>query len=251
MVKLRPARPGVAGGGLKTPESTTQQVGQAPDGFGKYIQWAPGDQALALMVFLNTADSTGVAVLGVNKTDTIELVSAAGNASFSEGTANKGIPAAIGIVAAGANIGAAAFGFPEAAPLIGAASKFAQEQFAEKPLKTKQRDAYGVDPGSQHKARQEGGVLICMPGAHGTYSSGEDEKFWIKEPGNRIDRHRPDHVKKAFFIRRGMGPQTMADAGDLYMLAWDHDFRDNLGFYELHVILRRGSGRVPPPPEVE
>lgn len=231
--------------GLHIPASKTTAVGQAPEGFGKWVEWRDSDRELALMVFINSADPMGVGVLGVNATDRFELVAAVGHASFSQETENEGISSAIGIVAAGANLTASAFGFPEAAPLIGAAERFAQDQYKEKEVKTKVRDAYGEEPRTKHKARQEGGVLICMPGARGVYTSGEDEKFWVKKPGNRINANRPDHVKKAVFIRRGMGPVTSTDAGELFMLAWDHNFSDNVGFYKLHVLMKRGSGRVP------
>jgi hypothetical protein len=235
---------------LHAPASTTQQVGAAPNGFGKYIGWAAGDEQLALVIFLNAGDPTGVAIQGVKATDRIQFVAAAGSASFAEETKNKGVAAAIGVVAAGAQVTAAAFGAPQAAPVIGAARTFAQQQFQAKQLKTKVRDPYGEDPKSHQKARQEGGVLVCSPTAHGVLYSGADGRFWIKEPGNRIDTHRPDHIKhyNSFFLRRGMRPQTFADAGDIYLIPWDFDFTDNFGFYELHVILKRGSGRVPAEP---
>jgi hypothetical protein len=233
-----------------SPASTTTQVGDAPEGFGKYVQWDADDDELALVVFLNAADPMGVAILGVTAGDTLELVSAAGLASFAEDTENEGVSSIIGIVAAGASLAASAFGAPEATPVIGAGATFAQDRFKERQVKTKRRDPYGVDPGSQHKARQEGGVLICRPEAHGVYYSGNDEKFWIKKPGDRIDRHRPDHLgRNANFIRRGMGRTMSRGAGDLYLVAWDHIFSDNFGFYELRVIMRRGD--VPEPSPVD
>ena len=91
-------------------------------------------------------------------------------------------------------------------------------------------------------------MLICKPEAHGIYYSGEDARFWIKEPGNRIDSHRPQHMgRNANFIRRGMGPTRSRRGGDLFLVAWDFEFSDNAGFYELHVIMRRGD--LPPDPE--
>jgi hypothetical protein len=238
--------------GLKTPASQTGQVGEAPDGFGKYVIWSEKDPQLALVIFLNSGDPMGVGVLGIKPTDRIQFVSSVGHASFSESTENKGVPALIGIAAAGADLTAAAFGFPEVAPLIEAGSKFAKEQFKEKEVKDKIRDPFGEDPGSHDMARQEGGVLVCSPTAHGILSSGTDQELWVKK-GKRIDANRPDHVRRAksFFLRRGMGEQTFAEGGDMFLLAWDFDFSDNFGFYELHVIMKRGSGKVPTPTPVE
>jgi len=224
------------------PSSTTTQVGEAPDGFGKYVQWDENDEALALVLFVNAADPLGVGILGVTPGDTLELVAAVGLASFDEEIENEGISSLIGVIAAGAQATAAAFGAPEAGPVIQAGAKFAQDRFKEKQVRSKVRDPYGVDPGSQHQARQEGGILFCRPEAHGIYYSGKDEKFWIKKPGNRIDSHRPEHLgQNANFIRRGMGPTRSRRGGDLYLVAWDHVFSDNAGFYELHVIMRRGD----------
>jgi hypothetical protein len=116
-------------------------------------------------------------------------------------------------------------------------------------VRTKIRNAYGVEPKEKEFARQEDGVLVCAPQAHGALSSGGDEKFWVKRPGNRIDANRPEHVRttKSFFLRRGMGEQTFSAAGDVVLIASDHVFPDNHGFYELHLILKRGSGKVPAP----
>jgi hypothetical protein len=231
----------------RSPASVTTQVGEAPEGFGKYVQWAQEDTELAVVVFLNAADPLGVAILGVTPGDTFGLEFAAGLASFAEDTENEGVSSIIGIVAAGATMGASAFGVPEAGPLIAEGASFAQDKYKERQVRTKVRDAYGEDPSSRRKARQEGGVLVCKPEAHGTYYSGHDERFWIRFPGDRIDRNRPEHLgRNAFFIRRGMGPQRVREAGDLCLLAWDHVFPDNFGFYELHVIMRRGD--LPPTP---
>jgi hypothetical protein len=142
--------------GITTPTSKTMQVGEAPEGFGKYVMWSDEDSQLALVVFLNAGDPMGVGVLGVKATDKVQFVAAVGHASFSESTENKGVPAMIGIVAAGGNVTAAAFGFPEAAPVIKAGSAYAKEQFKEKNVKTMVRDPYGEDPSSHHKAKKEG-----------------------------------------------------------------------------------------------
>jgi hypothetical protein len=235
---------------LHPPASTTVQVGEAPDGFGKWINWNDPDEQLALVVFLNAADSLGVMVHNVRATDRIQIVAATGLASFSETTKNKGISAAIGVVAAGGELAATSFGHPEAVPVIDAARQFAQEEFREEKVKTKVRDAFGEDPKSHTMARQEGGVLVCTPSAGGALYSAEADKFWIKPPGNRIDANRPDHVRKfkSFFLRRGMHPQTFKDAGTVVIVPWDWHFTDNAGFYELHLILKRGSGKLPPQP---
>jgi hypothetical protein len=232
--------------GSTMPSSSVVQVGEAPDGFGKLVAWSDQDAELALVVFLNTADPLGVAIQGVKATDTMQLVSATGLASFGQDTEIKGWGALIGLVTSGVGLTAAAFGSNAAAPLISGGAAFAKDHLGEEKIGTLVRDPFGEDPKSHNKARQEGGVLVCAPAAQGIFSSGEDEKFWIRKPGDRTDENRPEHVAagKSFFVRRGMEPRTFDDAGDVYVVAWDFDFPDNVGFYELHLILRRGNGVV-------
>jgi hypothetical protein len=37
-----------------------------------------------------------------------------------------------------------------------------------------------------------------------------------------------------------MGPRRLNGTGDLFLCAWDWNFPDNAGFYEVHFILKRG-----------
>jgi hypothetical protein len=238
----------IAGPGKPKPKSTVVTVGEAPDGFGKQILWHPDDAALAAVVFLNAGDYLGVMISGAKPTDRINIVSATGIASFAEETENEGVGALIGIVAAGATLTATAFGAPEAAPLIGAAAKYAADRFQEKKVKTRRRDAFGEDPGNGHKARQEGGVLISLPEARQAYYSGngDHQERWIKQPGTRDEAHYPSHVKNAFFLQsRTRNERVTGAEGDFIVYPWDHDFGDNFGFYRLNVLLTRGSGKPP------
>ena len=226
------------------PRSTVTTVGEGPDGFGKQVSWDPGDSRLAAVVFLNAGDSLGVMIKGAKPTDTLRVISATGLASFAEDIENEGAGAIIGIVAAGANATAEAFGAPELKPVIDAGAAFAKDHYKEKLVKTKVRDPFGEDPASGLKARQEGGVIISMPGAAGLYYSGKEKKRWIKSPGTRTDANRPDHVDQAHFLRRSMTLRTFT-AGDFIINAWDYNFTDNFGFYRLHVLLQRGDGKLP------
>jgi hypothetical protein len=226
------------------PKSAIVTVGEAPQGFGKQVLWDPGDAALAVVAFINAADPFGVMISGVKPTDTIEFVSATGLASFAEDTENEGVSSFIGIVAAGANVAASAFNAQAAAPLINAAAQFAQEQFKENKVKTKRRDAFGQDPGSGLRARQEGGVLVSMPAAGQIFYSGNSDhrERWIKEPGIRDVAHMPNHIVGAFFLQSGHDRAESDSEGDIIVYAWDHVFDDNFGFYRLHFLLRRGDG---------
>jgi len=234
--------------GTPKPKSEILMVGEAPDGFGKQVIWHPDDTGLALIAFLNAGDYLGVMISGIKQSDTIEFVFAGGLASFAEETENEGIASIIGIVAAGANAAAAAFDAPEAKEVIDRAASYAQSQFQEKKVKTKRRDPFGEDPASGHKARQEGGVLVSLPEARRQYYSGDEDHQdrWIKKPGTRDNAHHPEHVKGAFFLQpNSQNKRTAGAAGDIIIYPWDFKFEDNFGFYRLHILLKRGNGRLP------
>jgi hypothetical protein len=235
--------------GLKKPNSTIVGAAGLPEGFGNVIQWAPEDVGLAAVAFLNTGDPMGLMVTGVRTTDTIEFVHMDGLASFAEDIENEHVSAIIGIVGAGAGIGAATFGAPEAAPGIAKATEFAQSMFKEKKVKTKVRDVFGQDPSSGGHAEQEGGVIVSLPAARTTYYSGNSDhkERWIKKPGFPRDRaHRPDHAEGAFFLQPGTDNRKAATTdGNITLCAWDFAFGDNFGFYRLHILLKRGSGKFP------
>ncbi|MES0000958.1 hypothetical protein NKJ90_19495 [Mesorhizobium sp. M0051] len=231
--------------------SIPKVIGDAPKGFGQTLPWDPADEELAVVAFVNPADVLGILITGVTKGDTIEVVSASGIASYSEDTKNEGVAGFIGVVGVGAGIAATAFGAPEIVPLVTAATKYAQEQWKEEKVKTKRRDAFGVDPGSQHKARQEGGILISMPAAGGPITSGNNDhrENWIKEPGDRVAKNYPPQVKNAFFVTRDRPSARATVDGDIYIIAWDHKFEDNFGFYRVNLLLKRGD--TPDPGDVD
>ena len=222
-------------------------LGEPPSGFSLSFDFKPEMDKVALVAFLSAADPFGILITGMTKFDTIQFVHAAGIASFSEETKNKNIGSFIGLVAAGASVTAASFGAPEVVPVIQAAEKFAKDVFKEEKIKTKVRDAFGVDPSSKHKARQEGGVVISMPTGNTmqTFYSGNDsveDTHWIKKPGDRTHRHLPDHMvgQGAFFLQTGKPNKEMCrHEGSLLIYPWDHVFNDNFGFYRLEIILER------------
>ena len=225
-----------------------------PAGFGKGFTWDRAENEAVLVVFVNAADPLGVSIDGLQAGDTAQIMSASGVASFSEDKGNPLASSIVGLVATGANVAATALGAPEVVPVITAAEKFAQDQFKATGAKTKKRDAFGVDPGSGHKARQEGGLLVCLPEAGGTLYSGDgDHKTrWIKGDGVRSDDKLPAHLFGAFFPRQGEtvhNTRVVRQGGQMYLLPWDWKFEDNAGYYKVFVKLKKGNG--PPPVVIE
>jgi len=222
-------------------------LGQPPAGFSPSFEFKPEMEKAALVAFLSAADLFGLLISGMTKFDTIEFVSAAGIASFSEDIENEGIASFIGVVATGASVVASSFGAPEVVPIIKSAEQFAKERFKEEKVKTKRRDAFGVDPSTQHKARQEGGVVVSMPTGiiMQTFYSGDDSvesTRWIKKPGDRTSKNLPDHMKGqgVFFLQPGKQNKEMCrHDGSILIYPWDHKFEDNFGFYRLQIILEK------------
>jgi hypothetical protein len=224
-----------------------------PPGFGSGFTWDRAEDEALLVMFINAADPLGISIDGLQAGDQVQVLSASGIASYSEDKGNPLASSIVGLVAKGANIAITAAGAPEAVPLINAAEEFAREQFKATNAKTKRRDAFGVDPSSGHKARQEGGLLVCLPEAGGIFYSGNSDhkERWIKQNGVRSDDHLPAHVFGSFFPMQGFASHNtriVQQSGQMYVTAWDHIFEDNAGFYKAFVKLRKGNG--PPEPVI-
>jgi hypothetical protein len=220
------------------------EVGRPPEGFGHGFHWDRKDDQIRLVLFINAADTVGVCIDGVQDGDMVHVTSAAGLCYFDKDKGNPRLASLVGLVAAGAQAGAAAYGVPEAAPLIAAAEKFAAEQFKGTGEKKKPRDPFGVDPGSGHKARNEGGVVVCMPADGGPVYSGKRGRR-ITKNADRTDHIRPPHFKYGYFLQRepDKNVRTASDNGQMYVLAWDFAFEDNAGYYKVFLHIKKG----PPP----
>src|SRR5262249_33803082 len=176
-------------------------------------------------------------------------------ASYSEDKGNPTASSIVGLVAKGANIALGAAGAPEVVPLVNAAEEFAREQFKATNAKTKRRNAFGVDPGSGHKARQEGGLLGCLPEAGGIFYSGDGshKDRWIKGDGVRSDANLPAHMFGSFFPKQGENSHNsriVQQDGQAYITAWDWKFEDNAGLNKVLGKLTNGNGLPQTPPTI-
>lgn len=240
------AAPHTKGSALAVIKADATTVGNPPTGFGLGFVWDRADNEALLVIFLNAADSLGVSIEGVQAGDQVQFLGASGVASFSE---DKGDPLAssiVALIAAGAKVAADEENAPEVKPLIDAAEQFAKDQFKATNAKNKRRDAFGVDPASGLKAREEGGVLICMPEAGGTFYSGDSDhkSRWIQGDGVRSDDHLPSHVAGGFFPLQGRldhNTRTAEQTAPMFVLPWDWNFDDNAGFYKVFLKLIKGN----------
>jgi hypothetical protein len=230
---------------------TATGVGALPNGYqpGRF-DWDRQHGNVLLALFVNAADAFGVSIGGIEAGDTIIVESCSGIASFSEDTGSPLAASIVGVLAAGLDLAATLSGHAELTPVIEAGETFAKDQFKATHAKTKLRDAFGVDPGSGHKAKQEGGVIISFPEAQGPYYSGNDDhkERWIKAPGDRSDTNRPAHVHYGFFPFReapAHNRRIVHASGELFVTPWDWSHGDNAGYYRVVLHIFR-VGDAPP-----
>ncbi len=210
-------------------------VGISPRGYGKVHFWDRKEEQITLIAYINPADPLGVAVTNLQPGDIVEITSATGIASFSDGHGRL-ISSLIGAAAIAG--GALA---PEAYPFIRAGEEFAKANFS-RGNRGKQRDPFGLDERGKYQ-KCEGGVLISLPSAGGVYYSTEG---CLKEKLPRYDDVKPDHVEYGFFLVRPKNGsdenwRRVAIAGEMYMLAWDRKFTDNQGYYMVMLRITQGD----------
>ena len=241
-VRRTPARaPGV----IAKDAGTLDTIGEPPPGFGQIFTWNREDAEILLAAFLNSADSMGIAIVGVKDGDRLIVENATGIASFSEGN-GKTIAGIVSVIATAAQAGAAIIGAPEAAPIIEAGAAFATQQYGQ-PSRGKQRDPFGLEGTTLRRC--EGGVLIAFPTAGGVYDSkGGCVKGSDDTNGNRSDNRRPDHMTDAVFLMRSVRERPIRGDGVLSLVAWDRKFEDNQGHYRLILRLTRSDALIPDGP---
>lgn len=234
-------------GAVAKDAGTIETIGEAPPGFGQVFTWNRSDAEIVLVAFLNSADSMGIAIVGVKDGDRLIVENATGLASFSEGN-GKLIGGIISVIAAAGEAGSALAGAPAAIPVIQAGAAFATERFGQ-PSRGKQRDPFGLE--GNKLRRCEGGVLIAFPNAGGVYDS---KGGCVKGPddtnGSRSDNRRPDHMNGAVFLIRSVRERRMEGDGVLSFVSWDREFDDNQGHYRLILRLTRSDALPPPPPVI-
>lgn len=235
----------------KSQKSQSFVIGDQPDGFGTGFKWGREDDEILLAVFINVADYLGVSIDGLYPGDVLKFCSGTGTASFTKDDGNPIASSLVGLVATGARIATSIAGFPEAVPLVDAAESFAKDQFKATNAHNAIRDVYGVEPGTGHKAKREGGIIICLPGSGGVFYSGDKDhrERWIQEPGDRMDKNMPKHVYSAFFPMRGMDAHNtrkinydVQEPQQAYIVAWDDGqldhFSDNAGYYKIFIHIK-------------
>ena len=93
-------------------------------------------------------------------------------------------------------------------------------------------------------ARKEGGVLVCMPQAHGPiYATNRNYLHQDAERNGRLHEYVPPHNReKCFFpYPDGLMEARAADDGTVHVLTFDKDHKDNDGAYDVEFTIVRAE----------
>ena len=223
-----------AGGGpASAPPMSAEDIKVKENRFGPDVELDDGFFEVEIWADIEAVDDRGIAIDAVKAGDTVSIRAISGQASFS------GQPGAIKVLRSVI--------YSASAGLIRkpAAVKAAEDQVGiakRRPEQGKERDGYGQDENGNY-ARNEGGVIVCMPAAGGPmYAHDRNHLRPGAESEGRLDKFlSPDMRGKCFFPTRDeLGQERkVARDGILYVLAFDRDFKDNAGGYEVSLLIKR------------
>ena len=176
-------------------------------------------------------DSIGVSVSGLRQGDVIEIHSISGQCSFAGGDRERGDKVLSMVDVVGAFTPDA---WDTALKAIRSAIPILKGDL--------KRDGYGKEGGDTSYAKKEGGIIICMPAAGGTLDSNPDTRPEVKDGYGRLPK---DDATWKFPIRFPItvhsNRYTVEGCGVLNIAAFDHDFQDNAGVYEVVFSVTRKS----------
>ena len=198
---------------------------------------------------ISAADPHGVSVDGVEDGDTLTIETLSGVAYFSGKSGWWQVASAVykvtaGVVPTGSIAANAITEIIEFLPGDG------EDDVVTKA--SKPRDAYGRQLDDGRFAEEEGGIVICMPVAGGPMYS-HDANHFTREGEARPQEGQPvrddwrgmkpesEMPGKCFPVARGKTTYNVKGSGVLHVYAFDHNYRDNAGSYEIKFRIERAS----------
>ena len=178
-------------------------------------------------------DATGVRLNNLEVGDVVKIRSISGWCTFSD--KNRGSIAKEIFSLAAPFVGGA---LPSAAKTALDSLKKDAGFMSSEPTKGKARNGWGRVQGKDEYAIKEGGIIVCMPGAGGPIASRDETRpHKDAEEHGRLPKYFPKGIQgSAFFPCRGDGGQREMEApedGAAWILAFDHEYKDNHGVYEV------------------
>ena len=206
----------------------------------------PEAKKISLWAVVTANDKEGLIIDGLNPGDRVEIDSGNGIASFKD-TNMKPLKSIITIAQAATEAGAAVLTEGESLALH---DQFQMSFDAIKDaipdnIKHARRDAWGQDPGTGDYAKHEGGLIVCMPSAHGAiYATEENYLASGAKQNGRQPKYFSNNINRlnSFFpcmCRGGIREAICKEDGAINILAFDSKFTDNAGYYEFNVDITR------------
>ncbi len=204
-------------------------------------------EAFKLFASISSTDDNGIIIDNVKKGDEIIIYDASGIASFRM-SSMKLVKAVVGIANA---IGTKALVYATdgaALPFTKAWNKALSsigEAIDDGKIKHSRRDAYGCDPGSDDYAKNEGGLIVCMPKSKGAIYATDSYHLTgdTKNKGRREEYYsKKTKEKNAFFPcpEKGCRMSGIAEeSGAAHILSFDDKFTDNCGAYTVGILVIR------------
>ena len=225
-----------------TPESQSVESGGAED--PSDIDWVDGSRISlgesgkkwTVWASINAAHDKGVSVENVRAGDklTIEAISGVGYFAGRKGwwRVLSVIYNVSGVFAPTGSAAANALTELSDATLPG-------DGLEEDSPNSKPRDGYGRKLGDGGAfAEKEGGIVVCMPSARGPVYAHTKNHFSI-DGGQRKWKAVSEMKDQCFAATRTMEEKSAEEDGVLYIYAFDKNYRDNAGTYEVKFRIER------------
>lgn len=208
---------------------------------------------VSLWAEVSSTDRNGLVIDGVKEGDILEIQEVSGICSFSE-SSNSVLAGFVGIAAGiledGTDVITKGRG-KETHKAISEQSKDLRENLS-KSIKEKHRDGYGKDPRTGDFAKNEGGIIVCMPKAKGPIYASPDNhlKDGAKKQGRKNKFYSEEIKNKNSFFLYNDGKTSNLKAiaktsGAINILCFDSIFDDNGGSYTVKCVITRKHDKSP------
>lgn len=206
-------------------------------------------EGFKLWVSIPANDEAGVTIDNVLPGDEIIVYYTSGICSFDK-TNMAMVKAIVGLANAVAGDALMFATDGAAAPFVEAWNKSVKaigDAVGDADIEKKRRDAYGRDPGTGDYAKNEGGLIVCMPKSKGVVYATSDYYLLdgTKENGRKLDYYSAAAKNANLFypcsVSGGLLSRTATEAGTINVLAFDEKFSDNAGAYNVGMMVIRGN----------
>ena len=217
-------------------DGPTQQLIEVDDlGPDVILTISDGSQHASWVIWamINVADAHGISIDGVKHGDTITIGGISGIGYFAgQAGWRKALSTVYKVAGAVSPSGSTTSG------IITALSE--DSNLRSSVNRSKPRDGYGAKlDDNGNFATEEGGIAVCWPTANGPmYAHGENRPASKSDKNGRVIKS-AEMKGKCVLPTRTSVPQTVKGHGVLYVYAFDSNYTDNSGTYELRIQIDR------------